>query len=967
MEFGYVPTFSDAFAFTVAVHSKLPDAAAEVPLVCERLAELLHHTATPAYIAARLPANLLLDFLSKSGTVQANPHFRFVQHLVIDHEHARYSNIRLLTFHLQFCELSDDTLNRSVLLQSSCSESSDSETLFVLLDRSHALQRSQLPESQLLRNTLIVNGLAELLSEFHVHDFLNFYLTVFQRRLQNLPTLSHSVIALSPADYGRQLKPTQLPTSSEGEALKARGDVATVFGASEDAVDFYQKASEFFFSQREGLLAVTKTFDKSWIGFIYESMCAFQVDKLQKVTASAPKSPRSPERLAIENKVIVLVSEALKIHGEKNNRWAVCCLLTKFLHFLSGTSQRRLFLESYLHLRRLQDDVGFNPKIGLKVAYWAARIGLKRLAVGLLCTFMLQLDGLPDHTFQKMEYSLECARLLGFSVDGGKGVADDPPEISGVVFSFVLAKVLESKPKSTLRSSQTLHYYLLLLSRNPKLQWLFTNVTARILWDNPFASLEYKILPYVVRMVPAECPKSFKTLEPETKRDDADEDTNSASHIFIYDPRTALRKKSLNWVALKKHPVQILLNNPLTFPVTVDRLAVQTSGPDAVTTSQSFVLPPNALNFPATVQLKPLSAGLLELRGVEVTLNKLSYSNTVDPNCISAIYKSLNAANPHLFTRFESPKTKDLGLIQVAESVPRIGVELINYVPELIHFNENVHLEYRITNQSKRIVRNVILTATVDFENASSKSLRKKIENFELENGEVVFLDLFFHQTPAASARLLSGLPPVPNLGPKRQRFVFVNENLLYRVYKVTVEVETMYSTNRRFQGHAVHEKLFKTFDFFNLTLSRADDDAAVDLSAESYLCLSVQNIENYLQSFDTSIFLVDTIGGRVLAETNLGVRDRLIFQVPSERLCGENGLEKWLEVSFVTKEFGRSGVVVLDPAPLRPVSSLASGTTECQRTARRSRPGHSQRGVGPRQRLPRRTRLRGDHNPRQR
>jgi hypothetical protein len=574
-----------------------------------------------------------------------------------------------------------------------------------------------------------------------------------------------------------------------------------------------------------------------------------------------------------------------------------------------------------LLLKRLQEEVGFNPKVFIQVAEWAETIGLRRLAVALWCSIIHKMDVSEEINLTKMEYSLRCAKILGFSVRKEEGIVENPSEISGVVFSFILAKVLESKPKSTLRSAQTLHFYLLLLSRNPKLHWLFTNITSKINWDNPFVSLEYKTLPYVVRILPNESPKSFKALEIENKKEEEEEETNSASRIFIYDPRTALKKKSLNWVALRKNKVDVFLTNPLPFAVKIDRLSLQTASMDTVSTSHDFILPANAINFPAVLKLKPLSPGVIDLQAVEMTINKLCYANSLDSSCVSNIYKAINADNSHLFARFESAKTKDLQQVSVAESVPKIIIQVTNYVPEVIHFNENIHMEYKVSNVSKRIIKQVTLNVLVDFENAPSKSARQKIDNFELENGEVAFLDVFFHQSHSVSARLLSESPPPAFPDARRQRFVFVNENPIFRVYKITVEIEAMFSTNRVNQGVTIHEKMFKTYDFFGISLFPFQEkNGAVDLSESGHLCVTIENRENYLPNHDTNVMLIDTQTQAVLGEINLASKDRVILPMHTDRFYGTHGIDKWLEIAFQTREYSRSGIIAFDSSHLLPV-----------------------------------------------
>lgn len=913
MDFGYIPSFSEPFAFTISLHNRLSKPPKDLAKIITAFQRNLSQLATPEFITSRIPRQTLVELLPKKRAVDSRLRFSFVKDFTPDSEFAKFTILKTFLFHCHLKDYTPNNLHKSQLLLRSQFEFGNDNSVIIFVDS--AEEQTDFSASRLIvdendnSGVIVIRNFEELNSQRNAGLFLNDFMSLLVQRLVNLPFLSPAVAHMTSAEYGKRMRERNNP--EEGQILKIRGDLAMLLGSAEDALDYYQKASEFFFSQKEGLVSVTKTFNKLWIACIYEALCGFNFERIRGIRES--ESPNFDRKYA-ETKSISLINDCLKIYTERDQFWAQYCLLVRYLEFLSTTGLKKVFLDHFYLLKSHFGKPYFNYEVLYFVAEWASKIGLNRLAVGLWCELMAKLDNSQESQGIKATLSLKCISTLKLGTQRPGVIADEPHELSVVIYSFIFAKALEAKSSVALRSPQVLHFYILLLAKNPKLSWIFTNISTKVVWESPFLEMEYRNLPYVVRVAPYDYQKRFKLSVLDTKIDDDDEETNSASRIFIYDPRTASRKKALNWTAEKKHKVEVYLSNPLPFSVKLTRLVVQTVGVESSTHSTEVTLPPMCKSYPVLVKVKPLKPGLMEITSVDITIRKLGYSNALLSSGVSQIYRTINFRNPHLSGRYETQKTKEMMIIPIAESVPKIDISLLNYVPEIIHFNENLRLEYKVSNLSKRILKQVSLTVLVDFENAPSRTVKKRIESFELENGEVMFVDVFFDQSenwPQSTAQTIRN---TNDQSKRREIFQFVNQNRIYRIYKITVEIEAGFSSNKQYVGFAIHEKTFKTFEFFNIFAKRVyERGGPVSLSDQVYLSIDVENREEFLQSSNVQISVLDRRTSEILATGNLAAKERYFVPVSLSELRKLKNLGEKLDVVFQTKEFNRSGIIQLD------------------------------------------------------
>lgn len=903
MDFNHIPTYAEPFSFIFSTHIEAEISPHEYCPILQSLKEKLAQKCNSDLINKHLPETTLLEIFPNKPKSEYYLKFIIATNYSADINNCKYSYLRYFLFDLFIHDEEQGQIKRELILNKSMQDFGEFNAIHVFINNSKPISTKEL--TKFTKNNLIsVNKLSDLLSEKNISLFAEMFLEILASRLDELVFVPSEVISMSLEAYSIRLKASK--NANEGEHLKIRGDLAMVFSSPDDAINYYQKASEYFFNETWGMLAVTKKFNKIWIGFIYESLCAFQFQKFQNF-ARQKNADMSQEKIAICQKIISLTDDALRIFVNNGFALAHFQLSMKFLDFLTRIGNRRLFLENFQAIKKHSDAKFYSSFLILYLGDQAAKIGLRRVALSCWCQFLQTTDLELTEESLETNYVFRCLKLLKLDIES---YTRNPRKLETswtVISSFILTKAIESsKQKSTLKSEQTLHFYLCLLNKNPKLEGIYNNLTSQINWENPMLVGEYPVLPYVTRIIPKNYTLRFKKVEETKKLDETEEDTNSASNIFIYDPRTADRKTKLNWSAEKKHKVEIFLTNPLPFRVKINRIKFQVNGESCVTNSEAVVLEGGVKNQKVTLKLKPVKPGLLEIISVDFILNKLEYSNRVDQFGNSQLHKMLNEQNKHAFGKFQSKKNEGITSLEIAESVPRIEVDLGNYVPEVIHFNENINLEYRITNKSKRVVKNVGLKIVVEFENAASKTVFRKMNDFILENGEVIFVDVLFFQSKTG---ILANQKKRETK--KKEFFEIENENLVYRIYKISVEIEAVFSSNSKFAGWAILERNFKTFDFFGLIILDLNLlKHPVDLSDEVHLGFKIEILETYLSVNDIRVSLFDKANQSELQRVNLGTKNLMIVTDSKKQLGNLKDFNEKYEVWFYTNQFDRSGII---------------------------------------------------------
>jgi hypothetical protein len=69
----------------------------------------------------------------------------------------------------------------------------------------------------------------------------------------------------------------------------------------------------------------------------------------------------------------------------------------------------------------------------------------------------------------------------------------------------------------------------------------------------------------------------------------------------------------------------------------------------------------------------------------------------------------------------------------VAESVPALELTQLNFVPETLYYNENIKVNLKAVNFSKKTAIDFSVHLKIDYENAFTVREEVKVEGLELE------------------------------------------------------------------------------------------------------------------------------------------------------------------------------------------------------------------------------------------
>ncbi len=120
----------------------------------------------------------------------------------------------------------------------------------------------------------------------------------------------------------------------------------------------------------------------------------------------------------------------------------------------------------------------------------------------------------------------------------------------------------------------------------------------------------------------------------------------------------------------------------------------------------------------------------MKIKGIKIRIGNLMYINTMDQRGVSNIYKYIKKENAYIYEKLYTVNEVDIYNIKIAESVPNVSIQLKNYVPETIFYNENLLLEYKIMNVSKVKAEDVSVQIRIDYENAYPVTFRKHFKGY---------------------------------------------------------------------------------------------------------------------------------------------------------------------------------------------------------------------------------------------
>lgn len=899
MEFSYLPKFTDSFAFTFMTVSMLDLSSHQFEKILKHLKTGLTDKLNLEYLRKRVNNHLLQTLFPFHKYFDFRLQFTFFLDFYIEKEFAQHEFMRCFLFNLVFCKTSALKSKKSTFPISTNQYNEENLILVMVDDQS----LNGAIDNQDFQNVIYIQKPEEMLTDSFLHTFCNIFMRILIAQLERMPEVSEDIVRCSLFEYTERLKSNKKQISDEGEGLKLRGDLSIVFGSFEDALNYYQKSCEFFFNEKEVLISVKKTYNKIWVACIYETICAIH---LQRMIFQSRLSREKSEGPPLLDKIIALKTDGCGIYLTNSHNFAHYRFLIKFVQFIAQQRNKKLFLETFFSINKYKDTHFYNQKVKILLGDLGFSLGLKRLALSSWCEFLSKPESNKNHPNLCFEYSFKCIRLLNFDSENFKRNIDIFNCFPGVFASFLLAKALEARQISTLRSEQTLHYYLLLLLKNPRQHWMFQSITNKIRWEQPILKNEYSILPFITHIIPKQYPVRFKEQE---KKEHDQSETFADSNIFIYDPRTADRPTPLNWIAEKKCEVTVFLSNPLDFEIQIDKLIIQTDGVEASTCSKSFILPANVKNYKVLIKVKPLKSGTMIIKSITIVINYLVYSNSVDSYGISEIYKEINEKNAFAYQKWESKKSRGLTAITIIESVPKLDVTLLNYIPQFVNFNENVKMEFKIINLSKRVVKDVIVMVCIDYENASSETFQQSPIDFQFDSNESVLVDVVFSQTRLAQKKA----ELMKNEG-RLVVFNLINQDLISRLYKISLTVQGRFSTNSFYFGLSTCEKNFKTFEFFYVKIFNLNMlQSPIDLSDEVYFSFDFVANEDYVNKDDVQISVFDKLLNKEVGSFCLGLKTSIVLLENKSSLRAAGSFKNKYELSYSSKEMKRTGVIVYE------------------------------------------------------
>lgn len=762
-------------------------------------------------------------------------------------------------------------------------------------------------------NCVVLTDPAELDETVFCEKFVPLFLKTLQEKLVDIPALEKEQITMDPETFKLMLKKRPVNISN-GKVMKLRGDVSFIFNSLIDSQNYYKKALDIFLNDKKTQSKGSEVVNL-WIAGIYESIAACIYYKIKKVLIKDPRG--GPEIRAEVAEIDKLVGESLKIFQQERKMLLYHQLLLKMIDLCSVTGNRAKFIEIFFKLRVLYLATPLEQSVFLHIGDLAHRTKLDRIAICALFEYSKQAKQTEKlESVRRVSLNL-CAKILNLDLENYYNNFEMVDKLPSKVTEVILINLLEIN-NNCQNNLKRLHYYLLLLKKFDANDWVFNEITKVIHWEYPIYESEYDILPFIQRVVPVGKPKLFKSIE----SGESGMDIKGVSEsVFIYDPRKKNRFVDLNWIAQEQAEIILYFTNPLEKYISIDSISLETDNVDVANYSNQINLRPKVQNFEYKFKIRPVQAGLLKIKGVKIRIGNLIYLNTVDQRGISNIYKYTKRENPYFYERHYLSNEVNLFKIPIAESVPNTSIEVRNYVPETIFYNENLVIEYRMTNLSKICAKRPKLYFRIDYENAFTVNWEHELSGFELESNH--FFDISFTLNQGQMCNKESEFE-VRKIGPDKFGISFANKLIHERVYKITLKLETLFDSNKAYTGVRELSRFFKNYKLFEATTTVVDFYGLNSLSADGkfkYIDISdeVQLFYQIDMKFANVAFqnieieLVDKETGRDVDRINFAEKNVVKVVHSKAELGAVANLSQKYELVWRIRENNRNGVIQYD------------------------------------------------------
>ena len=665
-----------------------------------------------------------------------------------------------------------------------------------------AVCKTELAELVILQldNAISISSCDSIARDEFMGKMVSVFMKSLRDKLRDIPKIDKHKVLCSLNEFNTLIR--RKPSSfSEAKVFKLRGDVSCILGSVDDGLNYYRKALEIFKIEKRNA-GSTKAISliKMWIASIKESIGACHYNRVKKDSVEINYSSENAKVSITET--IKNSNEALSIYKEEGYTLMAYELKLKLIGLYSLLKDKPAFIKLYdrFILERNQKD--FDPRVLLYIGDLAHSIGLSRLAACSLYEASQMLKNSMEFSSVRKECLQLIARILKMDLESYKnnfGLLDHLPQ----EVAYVLLVNLLDMNQTNKNNPRMLHYYVLLL-RNYEIERTFKIITEQVLWEGPFTEHEYDALPYIQRIVPENRDREYKLIK---LNEEGSEKLGDS--IFIYDPRSRSRYVELNWVANEEANITVYLTNPLPLETRIDSLNLETKGIEVVNYSKDIILAPFSKNYECKFKIRPLTTGTMSIRGVNIRIGNLVYTNTIDTRGIGNIYKYIKADNPFIYEQHYTNSDLNLEKITVAESVPIINVQSRNYCPDILFYNENVKMQYRFTNSSKKEAIDFYITVKVDYENAYTVFLERKFKGLVLKNNQSIDFDLCLHQGEGTQNNNTSD-EMFELMDDERIVCYFENRNLIERVYKITIVIEARFAENEDYICSKEIVKIFK-------------------------------------------------------------------------------------------------------------------------------------------------------------
>ncbi len=124
--------------------------------------------------------------------------------------------------------------------------------------------------------------------------------------------------------------------------------------------------------------------------------------------------------------------------------------------------------------------------------------------------------------------------------------------------------------------------------------------------------------------------------------------------------------------------------------VKIDSLSLETENVETASYSNEITLSPKMRNYSTVFKIRPLTSGIMIIKGIKIRIGNLIYLNQINKRGIGNLYSYIKRDNPNIFQKYYNQHDINIENVVIAESVPIIHIKLMNFFPENLFYNENI-------------------------------------------------------------------------------------------------------------------------------------------------------------------------------------------------------------------------------------------------------------------------------------